>query len=41
MLVNGGNTQGLFRGAFMESGAPLPIGDITDGLAMDRNITTP
>ena len=30
MLVNGGNTQGLFRGAFMESGAPLPIGDIAD-----------
>ncbi len=31
MLVNGGNTEGLFRGAFMESGAPLPVGDITGG----------
>lgn len=31
MLVNGGNTEGLFRGAFMESGAPLPVGDITIG----------
>ena len=29
MLVNGGNTEGLFRGAFMESGSPLPLGDIT------------
>ncbi|KAF8964270.1 Alpha/Beta hydrolase protein [Flammula alnicola] len=24
MLANGGNTEGLFRGAFMESGAPIP-----------------
>jgi carboxylesterase type B len=31
MLVNGGNTEGLFRAAFMESGSPLPIGDITHG----------
>ncbi|KAN0141650.1 Alpha/Beta hydrolase fold [Lactarius tabidus] len=29
MLVNGGNTEGLFRAAFMESGSPLPVGDIT------------
>ncbi|KAF8955264.1 carotenoid ester lipase [Flammula alnicola] len=31
MLANGGNTEGLFRGAFMESGAPIPVGDITRG----------
>lgn len=31
MLANGGDTQGLFRGAFMQSGAPIPIGDITHG----------
>ena len=31
MLANGGNTEGLFRGAFMESGAPIPVGDITNG----------
>ncbi|KAF9568740.1 carotenoid ester lipase precursor [Agrocybe pediades] len=31
MLTNGGNTEGLFRAAFMESGAPLPVGDITHG----------
>ena len=31
MLANGGNTEGLFRGAFMQSGAPIPVGDITHG----------
>jgi acetylcholinesterase len=31
MLTNGGDTQGLFRAAFMESGAPIPVGDITLG----------
>ncbi|KAF4617351.1 hypothetical protein D9613_005823 [Agrocybe pediades] len=31
MLANGGNTEGLFRAAFMESGAPIPVGDITHG----------
>ncbi|KAH9891908.1 carotenoid ester lipase precursor [Cubamyces lactineus] len=31
MLTNGGNTEGLFRGAFMESGSPIPTGDITHG----------
>lgn len=31
MLTNGGNTEGLFRGAFMESGAPIPVGDIENG----------
>lgn len=31
MLANGGNTGGLFRGGFMESGSPIPVGDITNG----------
>jgi len=31
MLVNGGDTEGLFRAAFMESGSPLSVGDITHG----------
>ncbi|KAJ4482483.1 Alpha/Beta hydrolase protein [Lentinula aciculospora] len=31
MVTNGGNTEGLFRAAFMQSGSPIPVGDITDG----------
>jgi acetylcholinesterase len=31
MVANGGNTEGLFRGAFMESGAVMPAGDVTIG----------
>jgi acetylcholinesterase len=31
MLVNDGDTEGLFRAAFMESGSPIPVGDITQG----------
>lgn len=31
MVTNGGDTEGLFRGAFMESGSPIPVGDITNG----------
>ncbi|KAH8982052.1 carotenoid ester lipase precursor [Lactarius hatsudake] len=31
MLANGGNTEGLFRAAFMQSGSPTPVGDITNG----------
>jgi len=31
MVTNGGNTEGLFRAAFMESGSPIPMGDITHG----------
>ena len=31
MITNGGDTEGLFRGAFMESGSPIPVGDITGG----------
>ncbi|KAI0318923.1 carotenoid ester lipase precursor [Amylostereum chailletii] len=28
MLTNGGDTEGLFRAAFMQSGSPIPLGDI-------------
>ncbi|KIK96774.1 hypothetical protein PAXRUDRAFT_825611 [Paxillus rubicundulus Ve08.2h10] len=31
MVTNGGNPDGLFRAAFMQSGSPLPVGDITHG----------
>ncbi|KAG0704092.1 Alpha/Beta hydrolase protein [Suillus ampliporus] len=31
MVANNGNPEGLFRAAFMESGSPLPVGDITRG----------
>ena len=31
MLANGGNTEGLFHGAFMQSGAPLLVGDLAVG----------
>jgi len=31
MITNGGDTEGLFRGAFMQSGAVIPGGDITLG----------
>ena len=31
MVTNGGDTEGLFRGAFMESGAVNPSGDVTQG----------
>ncbi|EIM86909.1 carotenoid ester lipase precursor [Stereum hirsutum FP-91666 SS1] len=30
LVTNGGNAEGLFHGAFMQSGSPLPVGDITD-----------
>ena len=31
MVANDGDTEGLFRAAFMESGSPIPVGDITNG----------
>jgi len=31
MLVNEGNQEGLFRGAIMQSGGPIPVGDIEHG----------
>ncbi|KAI0763529.1 carotenoid ester lipase precursor [Trametes elegans] len=33
LLANGGDPQGLFRGAFMQSGSPIPVGDISHGQA--------
>ena len=30
MVTNGGNTERLFRAAFMQSGSPIPTSDITD-----------
>ncbi len=40
MLANGGDTEGLFRAAFMESGAPIPVGDITHGQKYYDSIVT-
>ena len=31
MITNGGNNEGLFRGAVMQSGGPIPVGDIEHG----------
>ena len=31
MLMNGGNTEGLFRAAFMQSGSPINVGDSSSG----------
>jgi len=31
MVTNGGDTEGLFRGAFMQSGTAIPSGDISLG----------
>ena len=31
MVTNGGNSEGLFRAAFMQSGAAVSVGDITHG----------
>ncbi|KAL0573980.1 hypothetical protein V5O48_007972 [Marasmius crinis-equi] len=31
MLADGGDTEGLYRAAFMQSGSPIPVGDITNG----------
>jgi acetylcholinesterase len=31
MVANNGNNEGLFRGAFMESGAPIAAGDLASG----------
>ncbi|KAJ7310013.1 carotenoid ester lipase precursor [Mycena albidolilacea] len=28
MLANGGNTEGLFRAGFMQSGSPIPVGPV-------------
>ena len=31
MMTNKGNQEGLFRGAIMQSGGPIPVGDIENG----------
>lgn len=31
MLTNKGDQEGLFRGAVMQSGGPIPVGDIKHG----------
>ncbi|KAJ6554988.1 Alpha/Beta hydrolase protein [Mycena vulgaris] len=31
MLANGGNTEGLFRAGFMQSGSPIPVGPVENG----------
>lgn len=31
MVANDGNNENLFRAAIMQSGAPIPVGDITNG----------
>jgi len=31
MIANNGNTDGLFRGAFMQSGSPIPAGNFSHG----------
>lgn len=31
MLTNDGNTEGLFRAGFMQSGSPIPVGDMSQG----------
>lgn len=37
MVTNGGNAEGLFQAGFMQSGAPPPVGDITDGQSVFDN----
>nr|GAT47596.1 predicted protein [Mycena chlorophos] len=31
MIANNGNNEGLFRGGFMESGSPIPVGPLENG----------
>jgi acetylcholinesterase len=31
MVTNGGDAEGLFRSAFMQSGSPVPTGPVEDG----------
>jgi len=38
MIANNGNAEGLFRGAIMESGPPVPVGRIEKGQAFYDNI---
>jgi carboxylesterase type B len=36
MLAYDGNNEDLFHGAFMQSGAPIPVGNITEGQVSSR-----
>lgn len=40
MVTNGGNDEGLFRAAFMESGSPIPVSSITHGQAYYDSIVS-
>ena len=40
MLTNNGDNEGLFRGAFMQSGAPVPVGDIANNQASYDNLVS-
>ncbi|KAH7911646.1 Alpha/Beta hydrolase protein, partial [Hygrophoropsis aurantiaca] len=40
MLTNGGNSEGLFRAAFMQSGSSVPLEDITRGQAYYDDIVS-
>jgi carboxylesterase type B len=31
MIANGGDSEGLFHAAVMQSGSPIPVGDIANG----------
>lgn len=31
MVTNNGDVEGLFRAGFMQSGSPIPVGDISHG----------
>lgn len=31
LVANGGNTEGLFHAAFLQSGSIAPVGDVTNG----------
>jgi hypothetical protein len=39
MLAYGGNSSDLFHGAFMQSGAPIPVGNITGGQVRAQPLT--
>ncbi|KAG6829190.1 hypothetical protein H0H92_005390 [Tricholoma furcatifolium] len=38
MVANNGDNEGLFRAAFMQSGSPIPVGDIENGQVYYENI---
>ncbi|GJJ08501.1 hypothetical protein Clacol_002719 [Clathrus columnatus] len=40
MVINGGNQEGLFHGAFMESGSPVAMADISAGQPFFNQLVT-